>query len=65
MTKAFECRWGGVRCSARIEGATEEEVLTKAVEHAREKHGVDLAASTTLAKYAQSLVRDEPAKAGR
>ncbi len=65
VAKAFECRWGGVQCNARIEGATEEEVLTKAVEHAREKHGVDLAASTTLARYAQSLIRDEPAKASR
>jgi predicted small metal-binding protein len=65
VAKAFECRWGGVQCSARIEGATEEEVLDQAIAHARDKHGVDLASSTTLAKYAQSLVRDEPAKAAR
>lgn len=58
MPKSFECRDGGVVCSAKITGDTEEEVLRQAVEHAREKHGVDLTKSTTLAKYAQSLIRD-------
>lgn len=58
MPKSFECRDGGVVCSAKITGDTEEEVLGQAVEHAREKHGVDLTKSTTLAKYAQSLIRD-------
>lgn len=56
--KSFECRDGGVVCGARITGATEEEVLAKAVEHAREAHGVDLTVSKTLARYAQSLIRD-------
>jgi len=42
-----------------VTGDTEEEVLEKAVTHAREKHGVDLTASTTLAGYARSLIRDE------
>jgi predicted small metal-binding protein len=58
MTKSFECRNGGVVCGARITGETDEEVLAKAVEHAREKHGVDLAQAQTLARYAQSLIRD-------
>ena len=58
MTKTFECRQGGVVCGARIEGETDEEVLAKAVEHAREKHGVDLAQAQTLARYAQSLIRE-------
>ena len=57
--KSFECQHGGVPCNARVTGETEEEVLAKAVEHAREKHGVDLAASSTLARYARSLIRDE------
>ena len=61
MAKTFQCRDAGVMCGARIKGDTEEEVLTKAVEHAREKHGVDLTQSTTLAGYAQSLIRDEGA----
>lgn len=57
--KSFECRHAGVVCGAKVTGETEEEVLAKAVEHAREKHGVDLTASTTLARYARSLIRDD------
>jgi predicted small metal-binding protein len=60
VAKVFECRHGGVVCDAKIEGETEEEVLQKAVEHAREKHGVDLGQARTLARYAQSLVREAP-----
>lgn len=59
MAKSFRCADAGVVCRAKISGETEEEVLAKAVEHAREKHGVDLTASTTLAKFAQSAIRDE------
>lgn len=59
MAKSFECRHGGVVCGAKVTGDTEEEVLEKAVEHALDKHGVDLSKSVTLARYAQSLIRDE------
>ena len=59
MARTFECRRGGVVCNAKITGATDEEVLAKAVEHAKQKHGVDLSQSKTLAGYAQSLIRDE------
>lgn len=59
MARTFECRHGGVICNAKITGETDEEVLAKAVEHAKEKHGVDLSQSKTLAGYAQSLIRDE------
>jgi predicted small metal-binding protein len=59
VTKSFECRAAGVPCRAKITGETDEEVLEKAVEHAREKHGVDLAQSRTLAAYAKSLIRDD------
>ncbi len=58
MAKSFECSHGGVVCGARIEGETEDEVLAKAIEHARKVHGVDLTQSQTLARYAQSLIRD-------
>lgn len=57
--KSFECRDAGVICNAKVTGETEEEVLAKAVEHARDAHGVDLTVSTTLAKYARSAIRDE------
>lgn len=59
MTKSFRCQDAGVVCSAKVTGETEEEVLAKAVEHAREVHGVDLTRSTTLAKFARSVIRDE------
>jgi predicted small metal-binding protein len=59
MAKSFQCADAGVVCKAKVTGDTEEEVLRKAVEHAREAHGVDLTQSTTLAGYARSLIRDE------
>jgi predicted small metal-binding protein len=58
MAKTIECRHGGLVCGARVEGETEEEVVQKAVEHAREKHGVDLEQSQTLVRYLHSLVRE-------
>jgi predicted small metal-binding protein len=61
--KSFECSHGGVVCNARITGETEDEVLTKAVEHAKAKHGVDLTVSATLANYARSLIHDEAEEA--
>jgi predicted small metal-binding protein len=63
LTKSFRCADAGVVCRAEITGETEEEVLQKAVEHAREKHGVDLTASMTLANFAKSAIRDEGASA--
>jgi predicted small metal-binding protein len=63
LTKSFRCADAGVVCGAKVTGETEDEVLAKAVEHAREEHGVDLTASTTLAKFAKSAIRDEDAPA--
>ena len=62
MTKSFRCQDAGVVCRAKITGETEDEVLAKAVEHAREAHGVDLASSTTLANFARSAIRDDSEK---
>jgi predicted small metal-binding protein len=59
MAKTFECRHGGVVCRTKIRGDTEEEVVRKAVEHAKKAHGVDLTQAQTLARYARSLIRDE------
>ena len=61
MTKSFRCADAGVVCRAEITGETEDEVLEKAVEHAREKHGIDLTVSTTLTNFAKSAIRDEAA----
>ena len=60
--KRFACADAGVVCKAEVTGETEEEVLGKAVEHARTAHGVDLARSTTLANYARGLIRDDGEK---
>jgi predicted small metal-binding protein len=63
--KSFQCSDAGVPCNAKVTGETEDEVLAKAVEHARKAHGVDLTVSKTLAGYAQSLIRDDSAGSGR
>ena len=57
--KTFECKHGGVVCRAKIRGGSDDEVLEKAVEHARKAHGVDLSPSKTLTAYARSLIREE------
>ncbi|MDP8942950.1 MAG: DUF1059 domain-containing protein [Actinomycetota bacterium] len=54
----FACRDAGVQCSAQVTGNTQEEVVAKAVEHARHSHGVDLTQSRTLMRYVQSSIRD-------
>lgn len=59
MTKSFKCADAGVVCRAKITGETEDEVLQKAIEHAKKRHGVDLTVSTTLAKFAQGAIRDD------
>lgn len=59
MTKIFECRQGGLPCGFRAKGESEEEVLSKAVAHARKAHGVDLTQAATLERYAQSMIRDD------
>lgn len=58
MAKSFQCRDAGVVCRGWVRGETEEEVLEKAVEHAREKHGVDLTQAQTLVRYARGAIRD-------
>ena len=64
MTKSFRCADAGVVCNAKVTGDSEEEVLAQAVEHAKQAHGVDLTQSTTLAGFAQSLIKDDAERAG-
>lgn len=59
MAKVLRCSDGGLVCKEVVRGETDEEVLAKAVEHARKDHGVDLTQAQTLARYAKSLIRDE------
>lgn len=62
MTKVLHCSDGGLVCGKAVEGETDEEVLAKAVEHAQKDHGVDLTQAQTLARYAQSLIREKEAR---
>jgi predicted small metal-binding protein len=59
MPKTFECSHGGVVCGAKIRGASDDDVLRRAIEHAKKVHGVDLTQSKTLARYALSLIKDD------
>ena len=59
MTRVLQCSDGGLVCGKTVEGETDDEVLAKAVEHAQKDHGVDLTQAQTLARYAQSLIRDK------
>ncbi len=40
MAKVIRCRNGGFDCDAVVRGATEEEVLQKAAEHAKRDHNI-------------------------
>lgn len=64
MAKSFKCADAGVICKAKVTGDTAEDVLEKAIRHAKEAHGVDLTQSSTLGHYAASLIRDESAAGG-
>lgn len=57
--KTFACSDAGIGCRGEVTGESEEEVLEKAVAHAKQAHGVDLARSKTLMRYARTFVREE------
>jgi predicted small metal-binding protein len=59
VSKTITCAHGGIVCGATVRGETEQEVLDKALEHARKDHGVDVAQSKTLTNYLRSLVRED------
>ncbi len=63
MAKSFQCQDAGVVCNAKVVGDSEDSVITQAVAHARDAHGVDLGQSSTLTGYVRSLIRDEPGSA--
>ena len=41
MTRVLHCADAGFECDETIEGETDDEVMSKAAEHAREVHGVN------------------------
>ena len=66
MAKTFACREAGVTsCGAQVRGQSDDEVIAKAVEHARNAHGVDLTQSRTLMRHVRQSIRDDArARAG-
>jgi predicted small metal-binding protein len=58
MTKVLKCRDVGVDCDFVARGATVEEVMEKARDHAAKDHGfADIPAD--LAEKAKAAIRDE------
>ena len=60
MAKILKCRDVGVDCDFVARGATVEEIMEKAQEHARKDHGyADI--PPELAEKAKAAIRDEEA----
>ena len=57
MTKNLSCTDAGVDCSWSATAETEEELLTKAIEHVKESHK-DMAITPELAEKVKSLMKD-------
>jgi predicted small metal-binding protein len=56
--KTINCRDAGFDCEGKISGATEEEVLTQAAEHARAEHNLQ-EVSPALVAQLRKLIKDE------
>ena len=57
MAKMIRCRDGGFDCDAVVRGATEEEVLQQAAEHAKRAHNIEV--TPALAAQVRALIKDE------
>jgi predicted small metal-binding protein len=55
--KQLRCGDAGFECDAVIEGEDEEEVMSKAADHAREVHGMDEIDEET-GRQIRSLIRE-------
>ena len=58
MSKVLRCREVGLDCDFEARGETQQEVLTKAAEHARKDHGLTEIPAELMSKV-QSAVHDE------
>lgn len=58
MGKILTCRDVGVDCDFVARGATEEEILQKAAEHARKEHGFEGIPPELVLKV-RAAIRDE------
>lgn len=59
MARTFRCQDAGLPCGFKATGGGDDEIVAKAVAHARQKHGVDLSQSKTLERYARRVIRDD------
>ena len=57
MAKLVRSRDGGFDCNEVVRGQTEDEVLQKAGEHAKQAHNIDV--TPELAQQVRALIRDE------
>jgi predicted small metal-binding protein len=58
MSKVLRCREVGLDCDFEARGETQQEVLSKAAEHARKDHGLTEIPPELMAKV-QSVVHDQ------
>jgi predicted small metal-binding protein len=57
MAKVLRCKDAGFDCKAEFRGQTEEEVLRKAAEHAKEVHNLEV--TPEMATQVRGLIKDE------
>lgn len=55
MTVEFRCADVGLECDTAVSAQSEEELVAKVADHARDQHGVEL--NETLVDYALTKVR--------
>ncbi|MDQ6705442.1 MAG: DUF1059 domain-containing protein [Acidobacteriota bacterium] len=58
MSKILRCREVGMDCDWEGRGESQQEVLTKAADHAKTEHGIEQIPADLMAKV-QSAVHDE------
>ncbi|MFQ5879290.1 MAG: DUF1059 domain-containing protein [Dehalococcoidia bacterium] len=57
MAKVLSCREAGFDCDEVVRGQTEEEVLQKGAEHAKQAHNMEV--TPEVAQQVRALIRDE------
>ena len=58
MKHSIACKDVGVNCDFKAEAPTEEELLKKVAQHAKDKHGMATIDAATLAKVKSAIKRN-------
>lgn len=58
MSKVLSCREVGMDCDFEARGENEQEIMSKAAEHAKKDHGIESIPAELAAKV-RSAIRDE------